>query len=103
MLPAYVFSIEEVASQSGVEKSTVNKILRAFTPPEGMRNQNFNALNDFNITNAYPLIDIGNQEYLLFHGGIIEVCTLFGNHLRGTPKAHECLCTTIRKNTLLHK
>jgi SEC-C motif/Nuclease-related domain len=66
ILPGYVFSTEEVVSQSSVEKSTVAKILQAFAPLEGMRNEKFNALNDFNITNAYPLIDIGNQEYLLF-------------------------------------
>jgi hypothetical protein len=66
ILPGFIFSNKEVANQCSVEKSIINKILRAFTPPEGMRNQDFKALNDFNITNAYPLIDAGNQEYLLF-------------------------------------
>jgi len=95
MLPTYVFSIEEVASQSGVEKSTVNKILRAFTPPEGMRNQNFNALNDFNITNAYPLIDIGNQEYLLFQNySLAEALYETPFYWMGSDKAYvnEAMC-----------
>ena len=44
----------------------VVKILQAFTYPEEIRNQGFNALNDFNVTNAYPLIGLEDDKYLLF-------------------------------------
>lgn len=66
MLPAFIFTAKEIAKHSGIRKSIVDKILEAFIPPNGMRNQEFNALNDFNITNAYPLIYLNNDEYLLF-------------------------------------
>ena len=66
MLPGFTLSTKEITIQSGIDKPIVDKILRAFTPPDGLRNQDFNTLNDFNITNAYPLIDLGNEEYLLF-------------------------------------
>jgi hypothetical protein len=89
ILPGYVFSTEEVASQSGVEKSTVAKVLRAFTPLEGTRNETFNALNDFNITNAYPLIDIGNQEYLLFqYYSLVEALYETPFYWMGSDKAY---------------
>lgn len=73
MLPAFILSCEEIAVRLGIDKSLVKIILKSFVPPEGMRNQDFNALNDFNVTNAYPLIDLGNDEFLLFQNyGLVE-------------------------------
>lgn len=65
MLPAFVFSCKEIAERSNLGEALVDKVLRAFVPPEGVSKKDFNALNDFNVTNAYPLIDLGHDEYLL--------------------------------------
>ncbi len=66
ILPAYIFTASEVANISGIDILVTNKILNAFVPPLEISNQDFRSLNDFNITNAYPLIHLGNNEYLLF-------------------------------------
>ena len=66
VLPAYVFSVDEAVNESGIEESTINKFLRAFSIHKDEKNKDFNALNDFNITNACPIIGLDNQEYLLF-------------------------------------
>ena len=66
VLPAFIFSVEEIFSISGINKSIIQKVIQAFSPPEGVSNQGFKSLNDFNITSAYPLIDISDGNYLLF-------------------------------------
>lgn len=66
MFPAFTFTTSEIVSQSDLDRSIIDKVLKAFTPSDGMRNQEFNALNDFNITNAYPILDLGSEKYLLF-------------------------------------
>ncbi|MCK4517435.1 SEC-C domain-containing protein [Candidatus Babeliales bacterium] len=66
MLSAFTFTENDIASISGIDLSTVSAVINAFTPPKGALNQEFKALNDFNITNAYPIILMGNGEYLLY-------------------------------------
>lgn len=45
----------------------VNNVLRALIPPTNMNNQNFNTINDFNVINAYPILELNNGEYVLFN------------------------------------
>jgi len=66
MLPAYIVVPDEIAHHSELDLDTVRKVLSAFSPPPGDKNENFNNLSDFNITNAYPLICIADNQYLLF-------------------------------------
>ncbi len=66
-LPTHTFTAEEVAAFADVDVSIAEKVLTAFTLPRGERNPQFNALHDFNITNALPLIPLGQDKYALFH------------------------------------
>ncbi|MDD2272055.1 MAG: SEC-C metal-binding domain-containing protein [Desulfuromonadaceae bacterium] len=73
LLPAFKFTGRDVAETAQMDHAKVNNILLAFTPPYGTSNECFNALNDFNIANAYPLIHFYNDEYILFqHYSIVE-------------------------------
>lgn len=66
VLPFFIFNSTELSNKSGVDKIVVDKILQAFTPPDGNMNKSFNAINDFNITNSCPLIKLDLERYLLF-------------------------------------
>ena len=66
MLPAFIFNINEIIDSTNLERNIVENVIHTFTPPEGMYNQDFVSLNDFNIVNAYPIIKINDNEYLLF-------------------------------------
>ena len=72
-----------------MEHVKVNNILRAFTPPYGTNNECFNALNDFNIANAYPLIPLDNDEYILFqHYSIVETLYETPFYWMGSDKSY---------------
>ena len=64
-LDAHIFSIEEVVIKlkSSLEIATVRKIIESFVSSE---NYSFSALDDFNQKNAFPIIKIYEDEYILF-------------------------------------
>ncbi|WP_445143613.1 SEC-C metal-binding domain-containing protein [Dyella sp. Tek66A03] len=64
LLPSHMFSAREVVEESGVPKTAVECVLRAFTF-EG-ENEQFESLIDFNATNAAPLLRVDDENYLLF-------------------------------------
>lgn len=66
-LPGDTFTANEVASFAKIDASTVEKVLTAFALPKGETNSQFNALHDFNVATALPLIRIGDGKYVLFH------------------------------------
>ncbi len=67
MLPAFVFNKYEIVDKTQLNICIIEKVLEAFILPEEMRNNEcFNTLNDFNIINAYPIIKMNEDEYLLF-------------------------------------
>jgi hypothetical protein len=66
-LPGDTFTANEIAALAKIDISTVEKVLAAFALPEGERNSQFNALHDFNVANALPLIPLGDHKYALFH------------------------------------
>lgn len=66
-LPGNTFSAREIADRAHMAPALVEKILAAFAVPQGACNQQFNALHDFNIANASPLIRMPDGNYLLFH------------------------------------
>lgn len=66
-LTGVTFTSKEIAAFAKIDISTVVKVLTAFTVPQGERNLQFNALNDFNIANAFPLILLEDDKYVLFH------------------------------------
>jgi len=66
MLPAYIFNIEEIVNETDLKPSTIYNVLKAFALPKEVHNQEFSTINDFNISNAYPIITLENDKYLLF-------------------------------------
>jgi len=73
MLPAFIFTLNELISRVSIDLQVINNVLSAFCLSEENRSKEFTALNDFNITNACPLISLGNNQYLLFqHYSLVE-------------------------------
>ena len=66
-LPGSAFSVQEVANFGHIDPTIVEKVLSAFAVPPGAHNEQFNALHDFNIANASPLIRMPDGNFLLFH------------------------------------
>jgi hypothetical protein len=66
LLPGFSFTLQELSEASGIDRSVSERVLAAFTVPEGPQNQNFRSLHDFNITNAMPLLRIRDGEFVLF-------------------------------------
>jgi len=66
-LPKNTFTTAEIVKYTGLNMTTVKKVLTAFAVPEGEKNEQFQALHDFNIANALPLIRIAEDTYILFH------------------------------------
>jgi len=66
MLPAFTFTAQEIADHSGVDIDVVGNVIDAFCRPDDVSMDTFNALDDFNPMNAYPVKRLSNSEYLLF-------------------------------------
>ena len=64
VLSAFKFTAKEVSDISNIEIDTVRLLIKTFVSPIGM--DEFNSLDDFNPKNAYPIIQISEDEYLLF-------------------------------------
>lgn len=70
-LEAYKFTAEEVANESGVEVAIARQVIESFVAPIDMAE--FKPLDDFNPKNAYPIIELPGDEYLLFqHYSLVE-------------------------------
>lgn len=68
LLPAFTFTREEVSLKSGCQQDVVNAIFDAFSIKSIPCNAGFTAIGAFNETNAYPLIPIGDEKFLMFQG-----------------------------------
>jgi hypothetical protein len=66
MLPGFTFNAAEVADQSKIDIDLVRQVLAAFSLPAHDRNATFKTLHDFNATNATPLLQTGQHEFILF-------------------------------------
>jgi len=64
-LSGFTFGLSEVAAASGLEVSTVESVLNAFTVPAGEKNERFCALSDFNVANATPILKF-NEDFVSF-------------------------------------
>ena len=67
LLPTRTFTALEISEHTHLELVTVNNVLSAFTLPDGERNDQFSALSNFNVVNAFPLIRVAEDTYVLFH------------------------------------
>ncbi|MFN8382463.1 MAG: nuclease-related domain-containing protein [Anaerolineales bacterium] len=65
-LPVYTFTADEVATQANEDKSVVESFITSFIAPKSLDKSQFKALSDFNYLNAYPIIQVAKNEYLLF-------------------------------------
>ena len=73
ILPAFEFSINDIAIESGIDIVFVEKIILSFVAPKELTLNNFNSLDDFNPINAYPIIPSSDSKYLLFQTyGLVE-------------------------------
>ena len=61
---AYKFTAKEVSDISNIEIDTVRLVIKSFVSSIGV--DEFNSLDDFNPQNAYPIIQLPEDEYLLF-------------------------------------
>ena len=69
--PAYTFTLEEVSSASNIDTVITKSVIESFVTPTDF--SGFEALDDFNPTNAYPIIKLSEEEYLLFqHYSLVE-------------------------------
>ncbi|WP_390331548.1 nuclease-related domain-containing protein [Undibacterium arcticum] len=66
VLPGFEFTVQEIAEQTNIDSAVVKKVLEAFSVPAGEKNIQFSVLHDFNIANAFPLICIREDAYILF-------------------------------------
>ncbi|GHA81184.1 NERD domain-containing protein [Pontibacter akesuensis] len=64
LLPAFKFTVKEISCASQIEEEIVNQVIKSFISPVNM--SDFNSLDDYNPTNAYPIIELSNNEYVLF-------------------------------------
>ena len=65
LLDGFTFSGADVRDASGLQPDKVKTVLEAFSfPSDG--NPTFTALDEFNSTNAYPLLKSGSDRYILF-------------------------------------
>ena len=61
---AYTFTAKEVAAKSEIDLDVTRNVIESFVSPVGQGN--FQSLDDFNPNNAYPIISLQNDKYLLF-------------------------------------
>lgn len=57
LLPASVLTVEEVCDLTRQSKEVVESVMNSFAISPDSRNEEFSSLSDFNIANAYPLIN----------------------------------------------
>ena len=66
-LPAYIVASEDLSRRTELPLGVVDRVLSAFSVKAGPAcNTQFVSLNTFNQTNAFPLIDLDNNKFLLF-------------------------------------
>ena len=66
MLPAFIFNVDDILSVSDIDINIIESVIKSFIPPAGMKNKEFSAIDDFNLTNAYPILPLKDSSYLLF-------------------------------------
>jgi hypothetical protein len=64
MLPLFIFTAESVVAKTNLSVEVVELILDAFTLPSDQRNEEFNALHDFNAITATPLLRLPSGKFL---------------------------------------
>lgn len=71
ILPAYIFSINDIVDESKLDKVIVSKVISSFSLSSTSSNVGFKEPSEFNETNAWPIIPIDKLNYLLFQNNIL--------------------------------
>ncbi|HHE5619500.1 SEC-C metal-binding domain-containing protein [Pseudomonas aeruginosa] len=71
ILPAFCFSPQEISIKSGVAVEVVLNFLNSFVAPDGVSNDGFLSVSDFNFFNAYPVIRRSVDSYIVFQPAIL--------------------------------
>lgn len=64
MLPLFAFTADEIAAKANLATDIVERVLGAFELPSTECNEGFNALHDFNVITAIPLLRTPSGEFL---------------------------------------
>ncbi|WGE84980.1 YecA family protein [Actinobacillus equuli] len=65
ILPGYIFTIQDIYNKTGLDVKIIENVINSFSFL-GKNNDTFKSINDFNATNAYPIIPLGDSNFLLF-------------------------------------
>jgi hypothetical protein len=65
-LQAYIFTVEDIVSKAMVETVVAKSVIESFVAPAAVNMDKFSALDDFNPKNAYPIIRLTENKFLLF-------------------------------------
>ena len=66
-LAALSFSVDAVVERVGHDADGVRSLIDAFVLPSGERNRSFAGMSEFNVAYAYPLLRVGDDEFVLMH------------------------------------
>lgn len=66
ILPGFTLTGQEVAEKADLDVKEVTKVLSAFSVTADERNDDFDTINDFNVANAKPLIQLDDNTFILF-------------------------------------
>jgi hypothetical protein len=72
ILEGFKFSLAEIVARAALPSTSVKAVIDAFTFSES-GNPTFTSLHDFNEANAFPIIRVDSESYLLFlYGSLAE-------------------------------
>lgn len=66
VLPGFTFSLQDLVNASRLAPEVVKAVVSAFTFPSADRNSTFVHLDDYNAANAFPIIAVGDDQFVLF-------------------------------------
>jgi hypothetical protein len=71
-LPSFLFTIDELANASGIDRKQIEQVVNAFVLPDSERNLSFRAMDSFNMVSAWPIISLGDDHLLLLEQYTLE-------------------------------
>ncbi|OYU69945.1 MAG: prepilin peptidase [Alphaproteobacteria bacterium PA2] len=90
LLPGFLLTDVEVAAEARLPEGAVAPVLQAFALPPDDRNPTFQSVQDYNSTNAAPLLPAGSGQYLLFqHYSLVEALYEGPFYWMGSDKAYQ--------------
>ena len=66
VLPMYSFSVNEIFEITKLEKTVIKSFITSFVASKELLKSAYNSISDFNACNAYPIIPIDDENFILF-------------------------------------